>query len=116
MYLQAMALAAELDDPKLDHLVGRTAAATLREATEWLTGQDMPVRFAGAVPYLRAFARVLGGHYHLRAAMAEGGKGARTNLARVYIRRLLPMYAAHLAEARDGGASVMALSPDDLAA
>lgn len=93
-----------------------SAAETLREATEWLTGQDMPVRFAGAVPYLRAFARVLGAHYHLRAAMAEGGKGARTDLARVYIRRLLPMYAAHLAEARDGGASVMALSPDDLAA
>ncbi|MEZ5770854.1 MAG: acyl-CoA dehydrogenase [Defluviimonas denitrificans] len=93
-----------------------SAAETLREATEWLTGQDMPARFAGAVPYLRAFARVLGAHYHLRAAMAEGGKGARTNLARVYIRRLLPMYAAHLAEARDGGASVMALSPDDLAA
>jgi hypothetical protein len=93
-----------------------SAAETLREATEWMVRQEMPVRFAGAAPYLRAFARVLGAHAHLRAAVAEGGQGARTALARVYIRRLLPMYAAHLAEARDGGAAVMALSPDDLAA
>ncbi len=49
------------------------AAESLREATEWLVAQDMNDRFAGAVPYLRAFARVLGSHYHLRAAMAEGG-------------------------------------------
>ena len=93
-----------------------SAAETLREATEWLVGQDMPVRFAGAAPYLRAFARVLGAHAHLRAAMAEGGRGARTALSRVYIRRLLPLHAAHLAELRDGGAAVMALSPGDLAA
>ncbi len=93
-----------------------SAAETLREATEWMVGQEMDVRFAGAAPYLRAFARVLGAHAHLRAAVAEGGQGARTALARVYIRRLLPMYAAHLVEARDGGAAVMALSPDDLAA
>ena len=47
-----------------------SAAETLREATEWLVGQDMPVRFAGAAPYLRAFARVLGACAHLRAALA----------------------------------------------
>ncbi|MEZ5777585.1 MAG: acyl-CoA dehydrogenase [Paracoccaceae bacterium] len=91
-----------------------TAAETLREATEWLVGQEMPDRFAGAVPYLRAFARVLGGHYHLRAAIAEGG-GARMALARFYIRRLMPLYAAQLAEAREGAAGVLALSPDKLA-
>ena len=92
------------------------AAETLREATEWLLGQDMAVRFAGAAPYLRAFARVLGAEAHLRAAMAVGGQGRRAALARAYIRRLLPMYAAHLIEAREGGAAVMALSPDDLVA
>jgi alkylation response protein AidB-like acyl-CoA dehydrogenase len=92
-----------------------SAAETLREATEWLVTQDMTERFAGAAPYLRAFARVLGAHFHLRAAVAEGGKGPRSALARVYIRRLLPMYAAHLAEARDGSEGVMSLSPDDLA-
>lgn len=93
-----------------------SAAETLREATEWMVAQDMTERFAGAAPYLRAFARVLGAHYHLRAAMAEGGKGPRSALARVYIRRLLPVYAAHLAEARDGSDGIMSLSPDDLAA
>jgi alkylation response protein AidB-like acyl-CoA dehydrogenase len=93
-----------------------SAAETLRETTEWLIAQDMQDRFAGAVPYLRAFARVLGAHYHLRAAMAEGGNGARTALARVYIRRLLPQYAACLAEAREGAEDLFALSHDDLAA
>lgn len=92
-----------------------SAAETLREATEWLVAQNMTDRFAGAAPYLRAFARVLGAHYHLKAAVAEGGKGPRSALAGVYIRRLLPLYAAHLAEARDGSATVMSLSPDDLA-
>lgn len=46
------------------------AAETLREATQSLLERDLTERFAGAVPYLTAFARVLGGHYHLRAAMA----------------------------------------------
>ncbi|MDP2063116.1 MAG: acyl-CoA dehydrogenase [Phaeovulum sp.] len=91
------------------------AAETLREATELLLAQGMEDRFAGAVPYLRAFARVLGAHYHLRAAVAEGGTGPRTALAAVYIRRLLPQYAAALAEAREGGEGLFALSPEDLA-
>ncbi|CAN0583561.1 unnamed protein product, partial [Ectocarpus sp. 12 AP-2014] len=47
------------------------AAETLRETTEWLVEQgDMTDRFAGAVPYLRGFARVLGAHFHLSAALA----------------------------------------------
>lgn len=38
------------------------ATETLREATEWLVAQgNLNDRFAGAVPYLNAFARVLGG-------------------------------------------------------
>ena len=91
------------------------AAETLREATEVLVAQGMEDRFAGAVPYLRAFARVLGAHYHLRAAVAAGGKGPRTALAAVYIRRLLPQYAAALAEAREGAEGLFAVSPEDLA-
>ncbi|WP_376876822.1 acyl-CoA dehydrogenase [Albirhodobacter sp. R86504] len=90
------------------------AAESLREATEWLVHQEMQDRFAGAVPYLRAFARVLGAHYHLRAAVAEGGTGPRTDLARVYIRRLLPQYAACLAEAKEGAAGLYALTPEVL--
>lgn len=92
------------------------AAETLREATELLIGQDMNDRYAGAVPYLRAFARVLGAHFHLRAAMAEGGAGRRTELARFYIRRLLPEHAALLAHAREGADGLYALSVEDLGA
>jgi hypothetical protein len=91
------------------------AAENLREATEWLLAQDVQDRFAGAVPYLRAFARVLGAHYHLRAAL-EAGEGPRRALAAVYIERLLPEHTGLLAEARAGAAGLYALTPDDLAA
>ena len=50
------------------------ASETLREAVEWMLAQDdLNQRFAGSVPFLKAFARVLGGHFHLSAAIAEGG-------------------------------------------
>jgi hypothetical protein len=75
---------------------------------------DMDDRFAGAVPYLRAFARVLGAHYHLRAAHAAGG--ARAALAQVYIARLLPEHAGLLDAARLGRADLYALGLSDLAA
>lgn len=91
------------------------AAETLREATEWLVGQsDLNERFAGAVPYLRAFARVLGAHFHLKSAMAEGGKGPRSELARFYINRLLPEHAALLIHAKAGAEGLYAISVDDL--
>ena len=91
------------------------AAETLREATEWLVAQkDMNERFAGAVPYLRAFARVLGGHYHLKTAMADGGKGPRSQLARFFIGRLLPEHAALLVHAKAGAEGLYAISVDDL--
>ncbi|MBC7139012.1 MAG: acyl-CoA dehydrogenase [Defluviimonas sp.] len=93
-----------------------TAAETLREATEWLVRQEPQDRFAGAVPYLRAFARVLGAHFHLKAALADGASGRRAALARVYIKRLLPQFAAALDEARQGAAGLYALSAEDLAA
>jgi acyl-CoA dehydrogenase len=92
-----------------------SAAETLREATEWLVEQDLQDRFAGAVPYQAAFARVLGAHYHLRSAVAEGGDGSRTALAAFYIERLLPDHASALEEARAGAAGLYALSVEDLA-
>jgi acyl-CoA dehydrogenase len=92
------------------------AAESLREATEGLLAQDMNDRFAGAVPYQRAFARVLGSHYHLCAAMAEGVDGPRTALARVAIKRLLPEHTALLAQVREGAKGLYALSDKDLAA
>jgi acyl-CoA dehydrogenase len=89
------------------------AAETLREATDWLL--DHPGdRGAGAVPYLRAVARVLGARSHLRAAMA--GDGTRGRLAAFYIRRLLPETASLLAQARDGAGAVLAVTPADLSA
>ena len=91
------------------------ATENLRETTEWLVSQDdLTDRFAGAVPYLRAFARVLGGHAHLQAAVA--GDAARERLARFYINRLLPEHASLLAHTREGAADLMAITAEDFAA
>jgi hypothetical protein len=90
------------------------AAESLREATDLLLARAPADRGAGAVPYLRAFARVLGARAHLRAALA--GDPARTRLAAFYLRRCLPEHASLLAQARDGGDAVTDLSPADLAA
>jgi len=91
-----------------------SACENLREATEWLVGQDLQDRFAGAVPYLRAFARVLGGHAHLCAALT--GDETRKRLATFYIKRMLPEHQALLTHVREGADDLMAISPDDLAA
>ncbi|SPJ27803.1 acyl-CoA dehydrogenase [Falsiruegeria mediterranea] len=92
------------------------ATETLREATEWLVAQgDLNDRFAGAVPYLQAFARVLGGHYHLVAALADPG-GPREKLARFYINALLPEHTGLLAQAQNGSADVYGLTIDELVA
>ena len=93
------------------------ATETLRETTEWLVGQsDLNDRFAGAVPYLKAFARVLGGYYHLRAAVAEPTSGTRMALARFYILRLLPEHTGLLIHARAGAEDLYSLSADGFAA
>jgi len=90
-----------------------SAAESLREATEWLLAQEMNERFAGAVPYLRAFARVLGAHYHLRAAIAAPGT-AREKLARVFVTRILPEHEGLLAQVRAGAAALYDLSVEEL--
>ncbi|WP_121630194.1 acyl-CoA dehydrogenase [Tropicibacter alexandrii] len=90
------------------------AAETLREAVEALVAmEDMQDRFAGAVPFLRGFALVLGGYFHLRAAM-QGGAAER--LARFYIQRMLPDHVGQLAHARAGAEGLMALTVEDFAA
>ncbi len=88
------------------------ASEALREATEALVAQPLNDRFAGAVPYLRAFARVLGGDAHLKAALADSDRLA---LARVMIRRILPEHAALLAQVREGAEGLYAVRPEDLA-
>lgn len=91
------------------------ASETLREATEWMVGQgDLNERFAGSVPYLNGFARILGAHYHLKAACAEGENGPRTKLARFYINRLLPEHTGLLAHAMQGAEDLYAMNLDDL--
>lgn len=89
------------------------AAEALREGTEALVAMAGHDRNAGAAPYLRAFARVLGGHFHLKAALADA---ARADLARFYTRRLLPDHAACLAQVREGAAGLYALTPEALQA
>lgn len=89
------------------------AAEALREGTEAVLALPLNDRFAGAAPYLRAFARVLGGQAHLKAALADPGREA---LARVMIRRLLPELGGLLAQAKEGAAGLYAAGPGDLAA
>ncbi|MCZ0960394.1 acyl-CoA dehydrogenase [Paracoccus benzoatiresistens] len=105
---------AQADHPQLANQLWQ-ASETLREATQTLLERDLPLRFAGAVPYLTGFARVLGGLYHLRAAQAGGE--SHLALARVFNARVLPRHAADLVEAVAGlddltGVSDAALAGD----
>ena len=110
--IEQTAEAAKATHPALAQSVW-SAAETLREATETLVAQDVTARFAGAVPYLRAFARVLGGHVHLLSAMH--GDAARLRLATFYINRMLPEHESLLAQVLAGEDDVMALTIEDLA-
>ena len=91
------------------------AAESLRETTEWLNNQNHRVRFAGAVPYLRACARGLGGHAHLAAARHDPD-GRYAKIARFYIQRLLPEHASLLTQAQAGDYDIYALTPEEFAA
>lgn len=113
--IESTAEAARAKHPELAEPVWQ-ATESLREATEWMVAQnDMNNRFAGAVPFLRAFARVLGGHAHLLAAMHDTD-GTRARLARFYITRILPEAQAHIAHATAGADDLYALAPEDFAA
>jgi len=92
--------------------VARAAAAMEAGLTQMLA---LPAsdRNAGAVPFLAAFARLLGAHFHLRAAEAAGG--AREVLARIYITRVLPQMDSDLVQAMAGVGDLNALSDDAFA-
>ncbi|MGH1464391.1 MAG: acyl-CoA dehydrogenase [Cognatishimia sp.] len=112
--IESFAEAARATRPRMAEDVW-SATETLREATEWMVGQaDLNERFAGCVPYLNGFARILGAHYHLKAACAEGYDGPRSRLARFYINRLLPEHSGLLAHATQGAADLYAISIEDL--
>jgi len=82
------------------------AAARVVEATEWMVAAEMEDRFAGAVPYLRAFALVLGGRYLLKGASADA---ARLPLATFHIRHILPEVSGLCDAAREGAEPLYAL-------
>ena len=111
--IEAHAESARATRPELAGPVWKAAEA-LREATEWLVDQPMDDRFAVCVAYLRAFARVLGAHFHLMAAMAEGTGGPRSGLAAFFIARILPEHESLLAQVRIGGEGLYALSVEEL--
>ena len=83
------------------------AADALGAATDWMLGSELNDRFAGAVPYLRAFALALGGHYLLKGA-AEGSDPQREALAAFHVERLLPEVTALCAQARGGAEQLYA--------
>jgi alkylation response protein AidB-like acyl-CoA dehydrogenase len=113
--IEAFAEAARAQRPELAKEVWG-AAETLREGVEAIIALPLNDRFAGAVPFLRAFARVLGGHYHLKAALVEGRDSKRAKLAAFYIKRLLPEHAPLLTQALLGAGDLYAMSADDLSA
>jgi alkylation response protein AidB-like acyl-CoA dehydrogenase len=96
-----------------DHARLSEAVTALRDLSNWMLKQGMPDRFAGAVPYLAAFARVLGTSYHLRGAAADP---ARKPLADVAAAMLLPEAMAEMAKARAGADPLFAVSDDVVAA
>ncbi|TRD20705.1 acyl-CoA dehydrogenase [Palleronia caenipelagi] len=115
--IEEMEESAEAARARLPELAGDvwSAAEALREATEWLVAQqDLQDRFAGSVPYLRAFARVLGGFAHLKSALV--GDDSHKALARFYIKRLLPEHVSLLAHMREGAEGLYDISLDDLSA
>lgn len=111
--VEASAEAARDTYPRMAEAVWQ-ACESLRETTEWMIAQNHRVRFSGAVPYLRAFARVLGGHVHLTSAVHDKG-GAREKLARFYISRLLPEHASLLAQAQAGDVDLYSLTAEEFA-
>lgn len=111
--IEAAAEEARAVFPKLAEAVWQ-ASESLRETTEWMIDQNHRVRFSGAVPYLRAFARVLGAHVHLMSAVADKG-GVREKLARFYILRLLPENTGLLAQAQSGDYDLFSLTAEEFA-
>ncbi len=87
------------------------AVEALREGTATLLAQDAMNRGGAAVAYQRAFAQVLGAHFHVMAARTDP---ARLPLARFAVARLLPRHMAWLAEASEGSAGLFDLTAEAL--
>ena len=103
----AFALLDEVAAGAAEWPVLRAAVAEVRAVTEALLGMEMVDRQAGAVAYLRAFALVLGAHFHARAAAADD---ARLPLARVALGRGLAEVSGLVAQAGMGAADLYAVT------
>ncbi len=96
----------------LGDLIGG-ACRQLGTATDWmLSAPGMNDRFAGAVPYLRAWALLLGAHYLSRAAAKDPARGP---LADFHVRQILPQIGGLIAAATAGAAPLYALDAEALA-
>ena len=92
------------------------ADARVSEALRWmLDRRDMDDRFAGATSFMRAFAILLGGKFHLLASLGERRLGPRTALAEFYLGRVLPEVYGHCDAAMEGAAKLRRVTPETLA-
>ena len=83
------------------------ATGAVRSTTARLLGVPLNDRFAGAVPCLGAYARLLGTHFHALAAAADP---TRELLARLAVTRMLPEIPGLLAQAESGADDLYALT------
>ena len=83
------------------------ATGAVRATTARLLAAPIGDRFAGAVPCLAAWARLLGTHYHALAADAEP---ARAPLAHLALTRLLPEIPGLLAQSEAGADALYTLT------
>ncbi|QIE57490.1 acyl-CoA dehydrogenase [Pikeienuella piscinae] len=87
------------------------AHAEVARATDWmLNAPEINDRFAGAAPYLRAWALLLGGWHFLKAAEDPG----HAPLAAFHIRQAMAEIPGLLVAATEGAAPLYALSAEAL--
>ncbi len=101
----ATAALAEAEYPDLAAFLS-AAEMAVNATVHWMVDADMNDRFAGAAPFLRAFALTLGGHYLLKAALADP---ARLPLARFHIRQLMQEVDPLCHAAREGAGDLYAM-------
>ena len=83
------------------------AVGAVRSTTARLLASPLNDRFAGAVPCLGAYARLLGTHFHALAAAADP---TRAPLAGLAVARMLPEIPGLLAQAECGADDLYALT------
>jgi 3-(methylthio)propanoyl-CoA dehydrogenase len=128
-FLEELATTAEELPASLDTIASnlRDGVQQLQELTDWVTAhRDAPNDvFAGATPYLRVFATVVGGWLLAKGAAAaqasiDAGEGddflaAKVVTARFYAEQLLPQVAGLAGAVTAGADDLYALSPEQLA-